>query len=59
MRARDFKDAVFDQFARVAAVQEVRAVPQGVRIDIDIRYAVRATNREDNLVFPFFVGDLP
>lgn len=40
-------------------LQEVRAVPQGTRTDLDIRYVVRATNREDNLVFPFFVGDLP
>ena len=40
-------------------VQEVRATPQGNRIDIDVRYVVLATNREDNLVFPFFVGDLP
>lgn len=40
-------------------VREVRATPQGQRIDVDVRYIVRATNREDNLVFPFFVGDLP
>ncbi|MBI2930628.1 MAG: GPW/gp25 family protein [Planctomycetes bacterium] len=40
-------------------VQEVKATPEGNRIDIDVRYVVLATNREDNLVFPFFVGDLP
>lgn len=40
-------------------VQEVKTIPQGNRIDIDVRYVVPATNREDNLAFPFFLGDLP
>ena len=40
-------------------VREVKAVPDGPRVEIDVRYVVRATNREDNLVFPFFTGDLP
>ena len=40
-------------------VKEVKAAPDGRRMDIDVRYVVRATNREDNLVFPFFSGDLP
>lgn len=40
-------------------LQEVRATPSGTRIDIDIRYVIRATGREDNFVYPFFVGGLP
>ena len=41
------------------ALKEVRAVSQGERLDVDVRYVVRATNREDNVVVPFFTGDLP
>jgi len=40
-------------------VKEVKAATDGRRVDIDVRYTVRATNRENNLVFPFFAGDLP
>jgi hypothetical protein len=40
-------------------VKEVRARPAGERMEIDVRYIVRQTNREDNVVVPFFTGALP
>jgi hypothetical protein len=40
-------------------VKEVRAQPAGERMEIDVRYIVRQTNREDNVVVPFFTGALP
>jgi len=40
-------------------LKEVRAVPSGESMDIDVRYIVRQTNREDNVVIPFFTGELP
>jgi hypothetical protein len=40
-------------------VKEVRARPAGERMEIDVRYIVRQTNREDNVVVPFFAGALP
>lgn len=41
------------------ALKEVRARPAGERMEIDVRYIVRQTNREDNVVVPFFAGTLP
>ena len=41
------------------ALKEVRARPEGARMEIDVRYIVRQTNREDNVVVPFFAGALP
>jgi len=41
------------------ALKEVRATPAGERMEIDVRYIVRQTNREDNVVVPFFAGALP
>jgi phage baseplate assembly protein W len=41
------------------ALKEVRARPAGERMEIDVRYIVRRTNREDNVVVPFFAGALP
>ena len=41
------------------ALKEVRARPEGERMEIDVRYIVRQTNREDNVVVPFFAGALP
>ena len=41
------------------ALKEVRALPAGERMEIDVRYIVRQTNREDNVVVPFFAGALP
>ena len=41
------------------ALKEVRARPAGERMEIDVRYILRRTNREDNVVVPFFAGDLP
>ena len=41
------------------ALKEVRARPEGARMEIDLRYIVRQTNREDNVVVPFFAGALP
>lgn len=40
-------------------LREVRARPAGERMEIDVRYIVRQTNREDNVVVPFFSGELP
>jgi phage baseplate assembly protein W len=40
-------------------LKEVRARPAGERMEIDVRYILRRTNREDNVVVPFFAGDLP
>ena len=40
-------------------LKEVRARPAGERMEIDVRYIVRQTNREDNVVVPFFSGELP
>jgi hypothetical protein len=40
-------------------LKEVRAIPSGERMEIDVRYIVRQTNREDNVVVPFFPGELP
>ncbi|RJP21171.1 MAG: baseplate protein [Deltaproteobacteria bacterium] len=40
-------------------LKEVRARPAGERMEIDVRYIVRRTNREDNVVVPFFAGALP
>ncbi|GAB4161410.1 MAG: GPW/gp25 family protein [Planctomycetota bacterium] len=40
-------------------LKQVRARPAGERMEIDVRYIVRRTNREDNVVVPFFAGDLP
>jgi hypothetical protein len=41
------------------ALKEVQARPAGERMEIDVRYIVRQTNREDNVVVPFFSGELP
>lgn len=41
------------------ALKEVKARPAGERMEIDVRYIVRRTNREDNVVVPFFSGELP
>jgi len=41
------------------ALKEVRARPAGERMEIDLRYIVRQTNREDNVVVPFFSGEFP
>jgi phage baseplate assembly protein W len=41
------------------ALKEVHARPAGERMEIDVRYIVRRTNREDNVVVPFFSGELP
>lgn len=41
------------------ALKEVRARPAGERMEIDVRYIVRQTNREDNVVVPFYSGELP
>jgi len=41
------------------ALKEVRARGAGERMEIDVRYIVRQTNREDNVVVPFFAGALP
>ena len=40
-------------------LKEVRAVPGGTRMEVDVSYVVRQTNREDNVVVPFFSGELP
>lgn len=40
-------------------VKEVQARPAGEQMEIDVRYIVRQTNREDNVVVPFFAGALP
>jgi phage baseplate assembly protein W len=40
-------------------LKEVRARPAGERMEIDVRYIVRQTNREDNVVVPFYSGELP
>ena len=40
-------------------LKQVRAEPAGERMEIDVRYIVRRTNREDNVVVPFFAGALP
>lgn len=40
-------------------LKEVLARPEGERMSIDVRYIVRQTNREDNVVIPFFTGELP
>jgi hypothetical protein len=40
-------------------LKEVRARPAGERMEIDVRYIVRQTNREDNVVVPFFSRELP
>jgi len=41
------------------ALKEVRARGAGERMEIDVRYIVRRTNREDNVVVPFFAGAHP
>jgi len=40
-------------------LKEVRALPARERMEIDVRYIVRQTNREDNVVVPFFSRELP
>ncbi|MHC4740358.1 MAG: GPW/gp25 family protein [Planctomycetota bacterium] len=40
-------------------VKEVSVGNFGERIEIDVRYVIRTTNREDNVVVPFFTGGLP
>jgi hypothetical protein len=40
-------------------LKEVRARPAGELMEIDLRYIVRQTNREDNVVVPFFSRELP
>ncbi len=40
-------------------LKEVRAVTGGTRMEVDVSYVVRQTNREDNVVVPFFSGELP
>ena len=41
------------------ALRDVQARPVGERMEIDVRYVIRQTNREDNVVIPFFTGELP
>jgi hypothetical protein len=41
------------------ALKEVKARPASERMEIDVRYILRATNREDNVVVPFFIGTHP
>jgi phage baseplate assembly protein W len=40
-------------------VKVVAVTNLGERIEIDVRYIIRQTNREDNIVIPFFAGGLP
>ncbi len=41
------------------ALKEVRARQAGERVEIDVRCIVRQTNREDNVVIPFFSVEFP
>jgi len=40
-------------------VKEVTVSIYEARIEIDVRYVIRQTNREDNVVVPFFTGEMP
>jgi len=40
-------------------VKEVSVHSYEARIEIDVRYVIRQTNREDNVVVPFFTGEMP
>jgi len=40
-------------------VKEVSVRSEGEKIEIDVRYVIRQTNREDNVVVPFFTGEMP
>jgi len=41
------------------ALKEIRAQQAGARMEINVHYVMRHTNREDNVVVPFFTGALP
>ena len=40
-------------------LREVLIRPDAERIEVDVSYIIRSTNREDNVVVPFFRGALP
>ena len=40
-------------------VKDVSVTASETKVEVDVRYAVRATNREDNVVVPFFTGEMP
>ena len=40
-------------------LKEVSVTSSEAKVDVDVRYTVRATNREDNVVVPFFTGEMP
>ena len=40
-------------------VKEIEVNIAGEKMEVDVRYIIRQTNREDNVVVPFFTGGLP
>jgi hypothetical protein len=36
----------------------VSTTRSGAKIEADVRYRIRATNREDNVVIPFYLGEV-
>lgn len=50
---------VLERWEPRITLREVIIRRDAERIEIDVRYTIRATNREDNVVIPFFRGAFP
>ena len=58
-RVEFFIRKALERWAPRIDLKEVSVTNSGIKVEVDVRYSVRATNREDNVVVPFFTGEMP